>query len=487
MVAVARPQQIADAQTPLRSPLPEHLLQPKKSPIAQRLAQQEAERLAKAKLIARQRTVVDQNLRQVDDRPLIESARPAGRPCEASGIIDAYVRRTHQVRRRRQEPTALIGEPVRIGRSTQQHFDAIHAGTRPSMRRMRMGRIGNGWHLNFAGRMAIASLAAVIVVLGAFGTGFAQQRYEVQEGDTLASVAETFGVDPAAIASSSYMPNGDALEAGQVIIIPDVGQAPEDAAAMAAELEGTSPWVVSAHWVEWGDTLDSIGATYGVTGAQLAEFNGIEDATNVMPGTRILIPVVPAGDQQAAVIEPEPDVVVANVPTYQQSRNLSCEFAATHIATATFGNAIPEDVLIDQTPITLNPHYGYRGNIDGSWGNTDDYGIYPEALVPTLESYGFVGETFYSEGDTGQLTAHIDAGQPVVVWLALWGDTRVQLDDQGTYSVAAGMHVMTVYGYSDEGVFLSDPATGGTKFYDWGTFTAMWSVLDGMSMAVYPA
>jgi uncharacterized protein YvpB/LysM repeat protein len=334
---------------------------------------------------------------------------------------------------------------------------------------MRVGSIGHGFHLSLAGRMAIASIAALIVVLGAFGTGFAQNRYEVQEGDTLASIAETFGVDPTAIVASSYMPDGETLQAGQVIIIPQVGQSPSEAAAMAAEREGTSPWVVSAHWAEWGDTLDSIGAPFGVTGAQL------------------LIPVVPEGEGNGTVVERVPDVVVPNVPTYRQSRNLSCEYAATYIATSAFGNPIAEDVMIESIPVALNPHYGYRGNIDGLWGNTDDYGIYPEALAPTLNSYGFVGETFYSEGDTSYLIANIDAGKPVVVWLGLWGDTRVKLDDEGTYSVAAGMHVMTVYGYSDEGVFLSDPATGGTKFYDWNTFVDLWSVLDGMAMAVYPA
>jgi uncharacterized protein YvpB len=487
MVAVVRHQLPADASTPSRSPIPDHLLQPKKSPIAQKLAEQEAARLARSKLVSRQRTVVNQNLRLVDNRPLIETARPAGRAVAEGGMIDAYVRRMHGNRRRRQEPSALIAEPVRIGRCTQQHFNAIHAGTRPSLRRMRIGPIGHGFHLNLAGRMAIASIAALIVVLGAFGTGFAQQRYEVQEGDTLASIAETFGVDPAAIVASSYMPDGENLHAGQVVIIPQVGQTPEEAAAMAAEREGTSPWVVSAHWVEWGDTLDSIGAPYGVTGAQLAEFNGIEDATNLLPGTRILIPVVREGEGNGTVVERVPDVVVPNVPTYRQSRNLSCEYAATYIATAAFGNPIPEDVMIESIPVTLNPHNGYRGNIDGAWGNTDDYGIYPEALAPTLNSYGFVGETFYSEGDTSYLIANIDAGKPVVVWLALWGDTRERLNDEGAYSVAAGMHVMTVYGYSDEGVFLSDPATGGTKFYDWNTFVDLWSVLDGMAMAVYPA
>ncbi len=134
----------------------------------------------------------------------------------------------------------------------------------------------------------------------------------------------------------------------------------------------------------------------------------------------------------------------------------------------------------------MNPHYGYRGNIDGWWGNYDDYGIYPEPLIPILNEYGFNGDVFYSEGDIGQLTAELDAGHPVIVWLALWGDTGVVYDDEGTYRIFAGEHVMTAYGYDIDGVYLSDPAAGGYVYYDWGTFTSMWATSDGMSLAVYP-
>ncbi|MEJ7837411.1 MAG: C39 family peptidase [Thermomicrobiales bacterium] len=495
MVAVVRHQESTGQIGAVRNPLPAHLLEPKRSPIAQRLAQQEADRVARSRRIARQRTTVDQNLRLVIDRPLFETARPAGRAAEEAGLVDAYVRRMNGVRQRALEPTALISQPIGIGRSTSDHYRRLQAEARPSLNRLRVGSISGGWNLHLSGRMAIASLAALVIMLSAVGTSFAQQRYEVQEGDTLASIAETFGVDPNAISASSYMPDGETVSAGQVLVIPDVGQSPAEASAMAAELEGTSPFVVTAHVVEFGDTLDSIGAPYGVSGATLQEFNAVEDVANLLPGSRILIPL--AGNSEGDVVAPavEEDVVaetpsvvtIPNVPTYKQSRNLSCEYAATYIATAAFGNGIPENVMIDAIPVTLNPHYGYRGNIDGFWGNTDDYGIYPSALVPTLNSYGFVGDVFYSEGDTSGLTSHIDAGHPVVVWLGLWGDTRERLTDEGEYSVAAGMHVMTVYGYSADGVYLVDPATGDTKYYDWTTFVGIWSVLDGMSMAVYPA
>ena len=65
----------------------------------------------------------------------------------------------------------------------------------------------------------------------------------------------------------------------------------------------------------------------------------------------------------------------------------------------------------------------------------------------------------------------------------MWGDQSVY---EGGYRVVAGMHVMVAYGYDDGGVYLSDPATGGSRYYDWGTFEWMWGVMDGMSSRCIP-
>lgn len=334
-------------------------------------------------------------------------------------------------------------------------------------------------------RAAIAMVAVLVLVASTVGAGLAQQRYVVQDGDTIDSIATTFGVNPDGIRRSSYLPTGDALQSGQVLVIPDPGQSPSEAAQMAYELEGTSPWVRTAHWVEYGDSLASIGATYGHDPAALADFNGIGDPASIMPGDRILIPPTRDGSEESSSGDSWA-VTVPGVITYKQQRNLSCEYAAVHIATSMFGNGIEEHVYINSVPQSLNPHNGYRGNIDGWWGNTDDYGIYASALVPVLNDYGYAGDVFYSEGETSQLRAQIDAGHPVVVWLGFWGDTRERLSDDGNYSVAAGMHVVTAYGYDDKGVYVSDPATASLDFYTWGEFTEMWKVLDGMSLAVYP-
>jgi uncharacterized protein YvpB len=166
--------------------------------------------------------------------------------------------------------------------------------------------------------------------------------------------------------------------------------------------------------------------------------------------------------------------------------SLSCEYAAAYIATSAFGWGIPESVFIERIGISANPHWGYRGNIHGAWGGADDYGVYPEALAPTLNEFEFMADIFYG-GDASALTARIDSGMPVMTWLGYFGDTAWVQEDEGTYLLAPGLHVVTVYGYDNWGVYVSNPGRGSFDYYAWGDFLSMWSVFDGMALAVAPA
>ena len=61
-----------------------------------------------------------------------------------------------------------------------------------------------------------------------------------------------------------------------------------------------------------------------------------------------------------------------------------------------------------------------------------DYGIYPEPLVPVLNANGYGGDVFYGDYDPTELMQQLALGRPVVVWLAMWGDTGVGYEDEGT-------------------------------------------------------
>ena len=82
-----------------------------------------------------------------------------------------------------------------------------------------------------------------------------------------------------------------------------------------------------------------------------------------------------------------------DVPMYTQQRNLSCEYASMVIAMGAYGVWVSEWVFDEMVPLSDNPHWGYRGDITGWWGNTTDYGVYAEPLAAALGDFGFWAHT----------------------------------------------------------------------------------------------
>jgi uncharacterized protein YvpB len=252
---------------------------------------------------------------------------------------------------------------------------------------------------------------------------------------------------------------------------------------------------VDTNWAESGleAWLDvTVGGEYaGGMPLSITDGGGCADNPNVVEiGAEV--PVADSGDTIAeGSAEPQPgtDAVSFYVPTYVQQRNLSCEYASLVIAMGAFGVWVSEYDFDSLVGWSENPYWGYRGDITGWWGNTDDYGVYPEALVPALAHYGFWGDVFYGQGDASQLKAYLDAETPVLVWVGLWGDTSFYdyASDGTPFELAAGQHVVVAYGYDSGGVYVSDPAYGTKHYIDWGTFMYYWNVLDGMSLAVGPS
>jgi uncharacterized protein YvpB len=175
-------------------------------------------------------------------------------------------------------------------------------------------------------------------------------------------------------------------------------------------------------------------------------------------------------------------------PTYQQQRNLSCEYASLVIAFSTYGVTVSEYEFDDLVGWSDNPHLGFRGDINGNWGNTTDYGVYAEALVRPLVKLGFRGVAFYGQGDAAQLKRYLDNRVPVLVWLGFWGDrSHLEYEADGTpFKLNEGNHVVVAYGYDDSEVYVSDPASGTASGIAWTTFMPMWNVLGGMGLATWP-
>jgi uncharacterized protein YvpB len=416
---------------------------------------------------------------------------------------------------------ALIERPrtVRFGRGTAAHLQALAAQPEPAPVAA-PARQRKSWNplralvqpqVRWSRRLATAGLGAMLLASLLQGAAMAQEapaptvpsRYIVQPGDTPESIASKFNVPADAILTASTLLNPPFLTANEVVVIPGAGEDAE--LTLWSGAAEWAPYVVDAHVVAPGETLADIAATYKIDPWVLAEFNGISDIDTLNEGTHLRIPLtdwVTAEDATAtSLAEPlewtapvessaweqpaSTPVFAAEVPAYMQAYALSCEYAAAFIATSAFGYGVPEWAFIESVPLSENPHWGYRGNITGAWGGTDDYGVYAEALVPTLQDWGFSTDVFYGTS-AADLTARLDAGMPVITWLGYFGDTGWWQYDAGDYLLAPGMHVVTVYGYDDGGVYLSNPGNGTYDYYDWDTFMHRWSVINGMALAVAP-
>ncbi len=344
-----------------------------------------------------------------------------------------------------------------------------------------------------------AALLAALVMLGSSLIGFAPSAgaqaadlTHVSGWATLGSVTpapgcwldasvevwqEGFGVSDVSV--------GVNLVHGGEIVSADWGMTNGDGLAF---LGVDTSWA-AAGYEAWLDVL--IGGEYaGGIPISITESGGCADNPDMVEiGAQISVAGSgEIGQAWSAAAPSTSGIVDVGVPTYVQQRNLSCEYAALVIAMGAYGTWVSEYEFDSRVGWSENPHWGYRGDITGWWGNTDDYGVYAAALAPALSDFGFYGEEFYGQGNPTALTARLDAGTPVLVWLGLWGDTGFyEYAADGTpFKLVPGLHVVVAHGYDSSGVYVSDPATGGKDFYDWSTFMSFWNVMDGMGLAVGP-
>lgn len=315
-------------------------------------------------------------------------------------------------------------------------------------------------------------------------SGGATRTYTVEAGDTLSKIAYQFGVTVPELVRLNNIANANIITVGAVLVIP-AGNSSSSAVKDGATTTASTPATAGSnalHLVSAGETLSSIAKQYGVTVEALARANGIADANVLMTGTLLKVP----GSASVS----DSSVMLRGMPTMHQSLPLSCESAAASIATAYWGSQISEWTFINSLPQSPDPHLGFRGSMTGSFGGTNDYGVYAEPLVPILNRYGFVGDVFYAEGNADLLKDQILAGHPVQVWIT--NMTSVQQKsydwyDGQRYALVPQEHSVVVYGYDANGVYVVDPGDGAYRTFSWANFMRSWGYFDGMSLAIYPA
>jgi LysM repeat protein len=120
-----------------------------------------------------------------------------------------------------------------------------------------------------------------VLIVGSLVASAQSRNYTVQRGDNLTRIANQFGVTVQAIIQANNLTNPSRIVPGQVLIIPGVAAAPTTP---------TTPVAGTRYTVQAGDTLNKIGARYGLTWRQIGAYNNLATPNTIYVGQVLVLP-----------------------------------------------------------------------------------------------------------------------------------------------------------------------------------------------------
>ncbi len=303
--------------------------------------------------------------------------------------------------------------------------------------------------------------------------------YTVRAGDTLYSIARRFGKTPAAIAAANNLPPDGLVYIGWTIKIPPAASA--KATARNAE---TMSYVVQP-----GDYLVRIALQFGTTVQAIVIANNISSEWLVFPGQRLVIPNVTPSQPSANSVASLTEVRLKDIPLRKQQQTLTCEEASVAMATR---GAISEARLVAAMPRDENPFEGIRGKTNSTlFGGLTDYGAYAQAVQRGLRALGVESLVLYGgtyENFKEAILGHLRAGR-AVVWWHTWRDTYqtpvgVKTSDGTMVKLVPYEHVGVIVGANDRGITYNDPYDATVRFVSWADHKRVSSYFDNMALVI---
>jgi uncharacterized protein YvpB len=223
--------------------------------------------------------------------------------------------------------------------------------------------------------------------------------------------------------------------------------------------------------------LESLRASLAEIQAKVVGFQGTLDEL----AARMEALESPAGGAGEAL----PVEARLDVPRQRQSHNLSCESSAASMVAQYQGVNVSEADVLAALPRNDNPYLGFRGNVDGSPGSTEDYGVYAGPILAILNSRGL--RAWDVEGGLEGIKAAIARGNPVIAWVTYNCRTSTPVEttiDGKTVTLVPWQHVVVTTGYSTEGLWANDPWDGQEDFYPTADFERAMSYFGDMAVEV---
>jgi uncharacterized protein YvpB len=180
-----------------------------------------------------------------------------------------------------------------------------------------------------------------------------------------------------------------------------------------------------------------------------------------------------------------PPEVHLSVARQGQSHSLSCESSAASMAAQYHGVPLSEADVLAALPLNDNPHLGFRGNVDGPIGSTQDYGVYAGPIQDILNSQGL--HAWPIEGGLEGIREAIVRSNPVIAWVTYDcqpGTPMTTTVDGQEVTLVPYQHVVLVTGYNTEGIWANDPWDGQEDFYRLADFERALSYFGNMAIEV---
>jgi LysM repeat protein len=115
----------------------------------------------------------------------------------------------------------------------------------------------------------------------------AKKYHTVQPGETLAKIAQTYGVSASAISAANGLSNVDLIRVGQQLLIPGGSGSSGSGSANPPD---PKPRPQTTYLVQPGDTLGAIAKRYATSVQALVEANGLNSPDRISVGMRLVIP-----------------------------------------------------------------------------------------------------------------------------------------------------------------------------------------------------
>jgi LysM repeat protein len=217
--------------------------------------------------------------------------------------------------------------------------------------------------------------------------------HTVQSGENLFRIALRYNTTVEALAAANGITDPTRIYAGQVLVIPGTETlavpAPVDPAP-AAPVEVVVPAPVANtapvyHTVQAGETLASIGRTYGITWNEIATSNGLGNPNQIYAGQQLLIPNASAPGT-AAVAPPvsvEPAPAAAPAPAVTGTERTHVVQAGERLASIARAYGISWPTIARANNIT-DPNHIYAGQTLIIPATDDGQGVYlqPSTWAP---------------------------------------------------------------------------------------------------------